>query len=125
MVWNFAGIQFVPQVTVHYPTRPGGASDAGLGGIDARDAIDQPIGVGKIEPGIDPQQEQLFGGTNSGTAHATKETIVPEPEWVVHTRYRQRVGEVFALHPKLKFARFITSVRTDFKGADNHDLGLE
>jgi hypothetical protein len=123
---HFAGIDFADDVSDD-GGGPGGGADAGDVGVDAGDAVDEDVGVGEVEAGIEAEGHHGGGGVDEGgSADDAEDGVVGVgAEGVLAGREGgaggevEGLGEVLALDPELGFAGDVAGVVADFEGGDD------
>lgn len=105
---------------------PGGAALGRAARVDARDAVDQPVGAGKIETRVEPEREELQAGAHGGARdHAEDAGGGVVADRVVEPGHDDGLGQVLAFGPELELAGFVPGVGPDLEGGHHHDLGAK
>jgi hypothetical protein len=117
----------VAEVAFDEPFGPGGAAQRGVGGVDAGDAGDQPVGLRKIETRIEAEGHDAGGG--AGVAHAGDDAddgaVGVGAGVVVGLGKREDAVEFLAFDPVLEFTGRVAGVGADFEHRDDDDFDFE
>ena len=120
---DFAAVDLVAQVAIHHPFGPRGRSERCVGGIDARDARDDPVGLAQIEARVESQGHDAAGGF--GGAHAREhreDSVAIHAQVVIGLGQRKDLVEMIALHPILQLARPVACVGAGFEHGHDDDF---
>ena len=120
-----AAVDLVGDVAVDHVPRPGRAADRGVRRIGARDAIEQPVGMGKIEARVQHQRHDLVGGAHGRARDDAEHALAVSAHHVVHAGHLDRLVEMLALDPVLKLAGLVSGVRTDLESRHDDHLDLD
>ncbi len=114
------------EVAVDDPFRPHRRSGRAIFGVDSGDAGHHPVGLAKIEPGIESQghhRRRRLGGADAGAQR--EHAVLVHPEIAPALGKRDHAVEALSLDPVLELAGLVAGIGAALEHGDDDDLDLD
>ena len=99
---------------------------ASIRGIASANAGDEPIRLREVEARVESHRHDRRGCFGrSDTGQYAEHAVLVQPHMVIASREWKDLIQVFALHPKLKFARSVARIFSSFEHRDDDNFNLD